>query len=143
MSKLGVLVSLLVVSTAQAQSPQTIEGFWQDVAGRTTFKRNVPPAATYGEWNARELDATYPQAKEIHKGADGFDLADLNYDENEYAVRVLYAEPSRIVFVRKAGWSPCRMEHDCRLAKGELLCAMQSVCLEAGKEVVDWKGDER
>ena len=143
MGKLGVFLILLFASSAQAQSAGTIEGFWQDIAGRTTFKRNASPSATYGGWNERELDATYPQAKQIRKSATGFDLADLNYDEKEYSLQVLYSDASRIAYVRKPNWSPCRVDHDCRLAGAELLCSMQAVCQEAGKEVVDWRGDER
>jgi hypothetical protein len=37
----------------------------------------------------------------------------------------------------------CRIEHDCRLGGNELMCSMQTVCQEAGKEVLDWRGDER
>jgi len=143
MSKLCGFLILLCASSAQAQPAGTIEGFWQDVAGRTTFKRNAPPSATYGGWNERELDATYPQAKEIRKSVSGFELADLNYEEKEYSQMVLYTDTSRIAFVRKANWSACRIEHDCRLTGNELLCSMQTVCLEAGKEIVDWRGDER
>ena len=132
---------LLFPATPRAQ--QTIEGYWQDVAGRTTFQRNVSPSSTYGDWNERELDATYPQAKLIRRSAAGFDLADMNYDEKDYSVRVLRSEPERIAFVRKANWSACRMEHDCRLDGKELFCAMQSVCAENGRDVVDWRGDER
>jgi hypothetical protein len=142
MKQLCALASLLfAASSIQAQT--TIEGFWQDIAGRTTFKRDVSPSAVYGAWNERELDATYPQAKQIQRSADGFMLADLNYDEKEYSVRILRADEFRIAFVRQAGWSACRMEHDCRLDGKELLCSMQTVCQEAGKDVLDWRGDER
>jgi hypothetical protein len=143
MKRLCVLVFLLCPALSQAQPAQTIEGFWQDIAGRTTFKRNVSPSAVYGGWNERELDATYPQAKQIRKSPDGFNLADLNYDEKEYSLRVLNSDESRITFFRKASWSACRMEHDCRLDGKELFCSMQTVCQEAGKDVLDWRGDER
>src|SRR4051812_322854 len=120
MGKLRVFLILLFASSAQAQSAGTIEGFWQDVAGRTTFKRNAPPTSTYGSWNERELDATYPQAKEIRKSVSGFELAELNYEEKEYSLLVLYSDASRIAYVRKANWSPCRVVHDCRLGGNEL-----------------------
>ena len=62
---------LLSVSSLQAQTTQTIEGYWQDIAGRTTFKRNASPASVYGSWHDREPEATYPQAKLIrNSGAD-------------------------------------------------------------------------
>jgi hypothetical protein len=141
MRKLYALVSLLS-AMAQVQA-QTIEGFWQDVAGRTTFKKDVSPSAVYGSWHPRELDATYPQAKLIRRTEGGFELTDLNYDEKDYSVRVLYADPLRIVFARQANWSTCRTEHDCRLAGDGLACAMKTVCRDAGKEFVDWEGDER
>jgi len=138
---LGFLLLLSFASGAYAQA--TIEGYWQDIAGRTTFKRDAPPSATYGGWNQRELDQTYPQAKLISRSAASFDLVDLNYDLKEYSFKVLRADAGGISFVRKANWSSCRMEHDCRLAGSELFCSIQNVCVEDGKEVVDWRGDER
>lgn len=144
MKKLCTLGALLLsVSSLQAQTTQTIEGYWQDIAGRTTFKRNTPPDSVYGSWHTRELEATYPQAKLIFKSGTGFDLTDLNYDEKDYSVRVLRSDESGIAFVRKANWSACRTEHDCRIDRKELYCAMKTVCQEAGKEVLDWTGDER
>jgi hypothetical protein len=130
-------------AAAQAEKSPTIEGFWQDVAGRTTFMRNVPPASTYGAWNERELDATYPQAKHIRRSGEVFELLDLNYDEKEYSVKVLNADEKRISFVREVRWSSCRVQHDCSLNGNEMLCAMETTCPEAGKQVVDWRGDER
>ena len=143
------LISLALMSfaavPAQAQPAQvqTIEGYWQDIAGRTTFARNVSPTAVYGTWIDRELDATYPKAKQIGKSAAGFDLVDLNFTEKDYSIRILLSDASRIVFHRIANWSACRMEHDCRLDGKDLFCSNQSVCQEAGKEIVDWRGEER
>jgi hypothetical protein len=134
---------LLFVSNLQGQTSQTIDGFWQDIAGRTTFKRNASPNSVYGGWNDRDLDATYPHAKLIGKSGSGFDLTDLNYDEKEYSVRVMQSDASRIAFVRTANWSVCRTEHDCRLEGNELSCSMRTICQEAGKDVLDWAGDER
>jgi hypothetical protein len=142
----AILIALLAFPTAQAQTTsgsQTIEGYWQDIAGRTTFKRNVSPGSTYGAWNVRELDATYPQAKKISRAGTTFDLADLNYDEKEYSVKVVRADAGGISFVRKANWSSCRMQHDCRLAGAEMLCSIETLCQEDGKDVVDWRGEER
>lgn len=142
---LALATAVFFASTAQAQSPasRTIEGYWQDIAGRITFKRNPLPADSYGNWYARELDATYPAAKHIRRVGPSFEVADLNYDENDYAVRVLGADESEISFVRKAAWSPCRVEHSCRLAGEELLCAMETICVEQGKEYVDLRAEER
>ena len=146
MRRFCALVSILIsfcITPAQARAAETIEGYWQDIAGRTTFKRNASPASSYGGWNARELDATYPQAKRIQKSGTAFDLADLNYDEKEYSLKIVHTDAARIAFVRKANWSACRMEHDCRLDGSELFCSIQTVCQEAGKDVVDWRGEER
>jgi hypothetical protein len=144
MKQLYALAFLLFPAAAgQAQAPQTIEGFWQDIAGRTTFKRGASPSETYGAWYDRALDVTYPQAKQIRNSATGFGLTELNFDEKEYSVRVLHSSDSRIGFVRKANWSACRMEYDCRLDGKELFCSVQTLCQEAGKEVLDWRGDER
>jgi len=142
MRKLCVVLVFLFSSGSQAKD-NTIEGYWQDIAGRTTFKKDMAPTSTYGGWYDRALDVTYPQAKQIRKSASGFELSDLNYDEKEYSVRVLSSGPSRIAFVRKATGSNCRTEHDCRLEGNGLLCAMQTVCVEKGQDVVDWKGEER
>lgn len=130
---------------AHAQSPasKTIEGYWQDIAGRITFKRNPLPADSYGNWYARSLDATYPSAKHIRRTGSSFEVADLNYDERDYSVRVLQANDHQIDFVRTAKWSPCRVDHSCRLAGEELLCTMVTVCVEQGKEYVDLRAEER
>ena len=130
---------------AQAQSPaaSTIEGYWQDIAGRITFKRNALPADSYGDWYERALDATYPAAKHIRRAGPSFEIADLNSDEKDYSVRVLQANERHIDFVRSAKWSPCRVDHSCRLAGDEMLCTMETVCVEQGKEYVDLRAEER
>jgi len=141
MRKTALLLALVFCSSLDAQT--TIEGFWQDVAGRTTFKRGVDPASSYGSWYERDLDVTYPHAKHIRKSDAGYDLADLNFDEKEYSIKVLSSDASRIVFVRKAGWSACRAEYACRLEGDAMACAVQTLCREADRDVLDWKGDER
>jgi hypothetical protein len=137
---LALAIACLLMSPAYAQ---TIEGYWQDIAGRITFKRNPLPADSYGNWYERALDATYPSAKHIRRVGSSFEIADLNYDENDYPVRVLQANERRIDFVRKAKWSSCRVDHSCRLAGEELLCTLVTVCTEQGKEVVDLRAEER
>lgn len=127
---------------AQAQSP-TIEGYWQDIAGRITFKRNPLPADSYGNWYERALDATYPSAKRILRVGSSFEVADLNYDERDFSVRVVRADDRQVDFVRSAKWSPCRVDHSCRLAGEGMLCTMETVCIEQGKEYVDLKAEER
>jgi hypothetical protein len=138
---------LLALVTASllpiAANAQTIEGYWQDIAGRITFKRNPLPADSYGSWYERALDATYPAAKHIRRAGSSFEIADLNYDEKDYSVRVLQANERQIDFVRSAKWSPCRVDHSCRLAGDEMLCTMETVCVEQGKEYVDLRAEER
>jgi hypothetical protein len=134
-------ISGLLALPAHAQS--TIEGYWQDIAGRITFKRNPLPADRYGDWYERSLDATYPAAKHVRRVGPTYEIADLNYDENDYSVRVLQAHDRQIDFVRKANWSPCRVDHSCRLAGEEMLCTMVTVCVEQGKEYVDLRAEER
>ena len=130
----------LFVNPAQGQS---IEGYWQDIAGRITFKRNPLPADSYGQWYERALDATYPSAKHIRRVGPSFEVADLNYDENDYSIAVTRADERQVDFVRKAKWSPCRVDHSCRLAGEGMLCEMTTVCVEQGKEYVDLKAEER
>jgi hypothetical protein len=142
MRKLGFLLFVLLFSSG-IQAQATIDGYWQDIAGRTTFKKDAASSSTYGNWYERALDVTYPQAKLIRRSAAGVELLDLNYDEKEYSVRVVSADAARIVFVRKASWSACRVEHDCRLEAEGMLCRMQTVCQEKGADVLDWKGEER
>ena len=137
---LALAIATFLTPAAQAQ---TIEGYWQDIAGRITFKRNPLPADKYGDWYERALDATYPAAKRIRKAGDSFALEDLNYDERDYTVRVLNASDQQIDFVRAARWSPCRVHHSCRLSGAELFCAMEHVCLEGGREYVDLRAEER
>ena len=138
---LALLVTGFLAIPAHAQS--TIEGYWQDIAGRITFKRNPLPADRYGDWYDRALDATYPAAKHIWRVGPAYAIADLNYDENDYTVRVLQAHDRQIDFVRKAKWSPCRVDHSCRLAGEEMVCAMVTVCIEHGNEYVDLRAEER
>jgi hypothetical protein len=138
------LAMLAVPTGANAQSAtETIEGYWQDIAGRGTFKRNPLPADRYGDWYDRPLDATYPLAKHIRKAGSSFDLVELNYDESDYSVRVVSASDRQIDFVRQAKWSPCRAQQSCRLTGSELFCVTEHVCVEDGKEVVDLITEER
>lgn len=122
---------------------QSIEGYWQDIAGRITFKRNPLPADSYGDWYTRALDATYPAAKHIRREGASFEVSDLNFDEKEYSVRVVKALADQITFVRTSSWSPCRVSHACHLAGEELFCAMETICVEQGKEYVDLRAEER
>ena len=137
--------TLLAVYAAQAQSPsaRSIEGYWQDIAGRIVYKHNATSSEKYGDWYSRALDTTYPKAKLIERSGSTFKIVDLNYDDQEYAVRVVRADANSIEYVRAAKWSPCRMNHACRLSGEEMLCELEYVCLAQGKDFVDWRGEER
>ena len=134
------LVAAILPATAIAQ---TIEGYWQDIAGSITFKRNPLAADWYGDWYERALDATYPAAKHIRQAGKSFDVVDLNYDEHDHSVRVLNATERQIEFERSAKWSACRVHHLCRLSAAELFCAREHVCAEHGKEYVDLRAEAR
>jgi hypothetical protein len=54
-----------------------------------------------------------------------------------------YALAAATLLVRAAKWSPCRVNHACRLEGAELFCAMEHVCVEGGKEYVDLRAEER
>lgn len=132
----------LMLALSSAVSAQSIEGYWQDVAGRSLSMRGAPADSVFGGWGARDLDQTYPQAKQIRKDGSSFDLMDLNYDD-EYIVKVVSAKEDRIIFVRSARWSQCGMHHACRLEGEGLLCSMRNLCREGGQVVLQWEGEER
>lgn len=142
-----------LAAAAYAQSPrgaadttgekaQSIEGFWLDVAGRTLFKRDASPTAVYGGWHSRDVGLPYFEPKHITRSGSTYILADLRFG-NDYTIKVLRAAADRIEFVRSPTWSGCRMHFDCRLSGDNLLCSVESVCREAGKDVLDWQGEER
>ena len=132
---------LLLLSNAHAQT-QTIEGFWQDIAGRTLYKRDVAPTATYGTWQPRDIGLPYFDTKRIRRTAAGYELTDLRYGD-DYQIRVIQARDDGIEFVRAPAWSACRMHHRCQQKGDEMLCALEQLCSEAGKDVLDWRGEER
>ena len=138
-------LTLISVSAAQAQSlvGKSIEGFWQDIAGRIVFKHNATAADKYGDWYPRALDTTYPQAKLIQRTGSTYSIVDLNYDDKEYVVKVLRADASHMDYVRESASPPCRMNHACRLSGDEMLCELEYVCQAQGKDFVDWRGEER
>ena len=134
-----ILLFLAAMSTAHAQS---IEGFWQDVAGRTLYKRDAAPSSTYGTWQPRDIGLPYFDTKQIRRTAIGFELTDLRYGD-DYQIKVIHSREDGIEFVRSAKWSGCRMHHKCQLKGNEMLCALEQLCREAGKDVLDWQGEER
>lgn len=114
------------------------------MARRILFARAAPPAYVYGRWTELDPKETYPTAKEIHRTDGRVSLIDLLYDE-EHPIRVLSSADDRIEFVRSSKYPQCSMHHRCRLEAGgnELFCALENVCREGGREVLDWKGEER
>ncbi|HKA41574.1 MAG TPA: hypothetical protein VKF40_06260 [Burkholderiales bacterium] len=150
------LFCLALAATVQAQIPsevarpasekqtaqKTIEGYWQDTARRILFTRDAPASYAYGQWTALDQSQTYPSAKQIRKSAKGFELVDLLYDDT-YAIRIVRADDRSIEFVRSAPFPACEMRHTCSLQGEEMLCSLENVCREGGKDVLDWKGEER
>jgi hypothetical protein len=123
-----------------AQS-QGIDGYWQDIGGRTVFKRDVAPDTKYGHWSVWGLDMQYPHAKEIRK-AGAYELKDLNFYDKDYAVKVLRATDSELEYVRTASWSPCRVHHACQQFRDTMLCTIENVCRVGTGDVVDSRGEE-
>jgi hypothetical protein len=141
----SLFLAVLMLSTAahaQTAVEHTVEGFWQDAARRILFAREAPPSYVYGVWNSLDLLQTYPSAKHIRRVGKSFELIDLVYND-DYAIKVVSAKEDSIEFVRSAKWSACGMHHNCRLEGEELFCSLENICQEAGRNVVDWRGEER
>jgi hypothetical protein len=138
------LVALLTTASALAQPAdgKTIEGFWQDSARRILFSRNAPPSYEYGRWTTLDPQQTYPSAKLIRRSGSGFELLDLLYDQEEI-IQVLSASEDNIEFTRTSTWSGCSMRHKCSLQSEELYCALENICRAEGRDVLDWRGEER
>jgi hypothetical protein len=148
------VLALFAVSTAHAQGTgsltdpsgpgkaATIEGFWQDVAGRTLFKRDVSPSAVYGAWHSRDIGLPYFDTKQIRKSGSTYELVDLRYGD-DHLIKVIAANEDSIEFVRSPSWSGCRMHHACRLNGDELFCSVENICRADGKDVLDSRGEER
>ena len=140
------LASIVTVASAHAQQgtqPEaSIEGYWQDVAGRTLFKRNASSADVMGTWSARDVGLPYFDSKQIRKSGTGYELLDLRYG-TDYAINVTAATEKSIEYVRTAKWSGCEMRHKCSLNKAELFCAIENVCRPQNVEVLEWRGEER
>ena len=141
--KIGLLTSVLVAFCTAAHAERTVEGFWQDIAGRTLFQRDAAPGSTMGNWSARDLDQTYPQAKEIRRAGGAYELTDLNFDDADYRVKVLGASERSIEFIRMTTFAPCAVHHRCSLEDEQLFCAMEKTCYDAGRHQLEWRGEER
>ncbi len=156
MKKLEVLFMLLAFATAAfaqfspearksgggVEAGKTIEGFWQDSARRILFSRDAPPVYVYGTWNALDPQQTYPAAKQIRRSGRSFELIDLLFDD-EYTIKVVSAREDGIEFVRSTRFPACGMRHRCRLEADELFCSLENICREGGRDVLDWRGEER
>jgi hypothetical protein len=157
MTKLLLFFALLAVATtggaqysSQVEKPvsevqggrKTIEGFWQDIARRILFARDAPASYVYGQWTLLDPLQTYPTAKLIRRSGTAYELVDLLYDD-EYAIKVLSANESGIEFVRSTKLPACAMHHRCRLEGAEMVCSLENICREGGRDVLDWKGEER
>ena len=85
----------------------------------------------------------YSLAKQIRRSGANFELIDFQYEEEDYPIRVINATEDSIEFVRTPRWSTCAMHHKCRLNGEELFCSKENLCREEGRNVVDWRGEER
>jgi hypothetical protein len=139
------LLVLLLCGTAYAQgaAANTLEGFWQDTARRILYSRAAPPAYVYGEWTAIDQGQTYPAAKQVKRSGPRWNVVDLNFDDSDYVVQTIAASEKRLEFVRTVKWSGCAMHHTCSLSGNEMVCALENVCPENDRSVVDWRGEER
>ena len=140
---LALLATVAVVNAQQGTvAGSTIEGFWQDIAGRTLYKRNASPTDIVGAWHPRDVGLPYFDTKLIRKSAAGYEMLDMRYGA-DYAINVVGATEKSIEYVRTTKWSGCRMNHKCNLDGAELYCAIENVCRPQGVDVVEWRGEER
>ena len=136
------VLSVLLVLSASVQA-QSLEGYWQDTARRILFDRTAPPGYVYGQWNPLDQDQTYPAAKQIRRSAGKLEVVDLNFDEANYDVETYKATDDSVAFVRRVKWAGCAMHHRCSLDGDAMACSLVDVCPQDGKNVVDWRGEER
>jgi hypothetical protein len=122
---------------------KTIESFWQDTARRILFARGAPASYVYGGWTSLDPQQTYPSAKQIRRSGAGFELVDLLYDDSEHTIRITSAKDDGIEFVRAMKFPACEMRHKCRLEGEQLFCSLENICREGGRDVLDWRGEER
>lgn len=137
MTKLA--ASLLLGAAALSAHAQSIEGFWQDTERRILFAADAPAGFVYGRWTALDPNQTYPSAKQIRKTANGVEVVEFLYDDEE-VLTVRRADEKTIEFTRASTWSKCSVLHRCALeASNQMLCALETSCAQ---DVV-WRGEER
>lgn len=95
-----------------------------------------------GQWTQLDPLQTYPAAKQIQRAGPTYELVDLLYGD-EYVVKAMSANESGIEFVRSTKSPACAMHHKCRLEGAEMVCSLENICREGGRDVLDWKGEER
>jgi len=137
------ILAAMTIASLPAAAAGTIEGYWQDTGRRILYARDAPPGYAYGNWTQVEQDQTYPAAKEIRRSGSGLEVVDLNFDDDNYEVRTVKSSDESVVFVREVKWTGCAMHHQCRLDGVGMFCALESFCPQAGKPVVEWRGEER
>jgi len=141
MTKLA--VGLLLALAGFCAGAQSIEGDWQDTERRILFSPDAPPGYVFGRWTALDQGQTYPSAKQIRRGAGGFELVELLYDDEEM-IKVVRSSSDGIDFVRTNRFSGCAAHHRCGLeAPDRLSCALETRCPSGGMEQVVWRGEER
>lgn len=138
----GCAQSQMTREADRGKAVPTIEGYWQDVSRRVLFMRDAPASSVYGTWVSLDQNQTYPSAKQIRQSGTDYELVDLLYDHH-YAIKVVNANEHRIEFIRSPNGGACGAHHDCRLDGAELACSVENICREAGREVLDWRGEER
>lgn len=142
MRHLALLLCLSAGSVA-AHAADTIEGYWQDTERRILYSPDAPAGYVFGRWTEVDQQQTYPAAKHIRQTANGYELIDLLYDDEEQ-IKVVRATADRIDFARTNRLSHCSTRHDCTLDGGDrLLCKLETRCPEASAEQVVWRGEER
>ena len=96
---LKLAAGLLLIVAASAAGAQSIEGYWQDTARRILFAADAPPGFEYGRWTALDQNQTYPSAKQFRKGANGIEVVEFLYDDEE-VLSVRRADEKAIEFTR-------------------------------------------
>jgi hypothetical protein len=130
---------LLVGAAAVSAHAQSIEGYWQDTERRILFSADAPPGFEYGRWTKLDPNQTYPSAKQFRRGANGVEVVDFLYDDEE-VLSVRRADEKTIEFTRASTWSKCSVLHNCSLqGANEMLCSLERSC----DQQVVWRGEER
>ena len=135
--------ALLLGAVVVSAHGQSIEGYWQDIERRILFASDAPAGFEYGRWTILDQNQTYPSAKHSRQSADGLQVTELLYDDEE-VISVGRVTHQSIEFARANTWSKCVARHQCALEGADrMLCALQASCPVSGAEQVVWRGEER